>query len=243
MQRVLTALTAPTAEGILYEADTRLRPAGPAGPLAVRFEGFSSYQREQAWTWEHMSLISSRVISPESPLKSKLEKEIKGILARKRNPQKLLRDVMDMRARVEKKFSAKDPWNLKYRHGGMMDILFIAHYLTLRQSGFSPAADVSKCLQQLVNKNGLTKKDGRVLIEAYELFYAIESFLRLTAEKPFVPDKSSDGLKGAMAQSVLKGEKAKTFRALEKRMETLAKGSAVIYGKIFIKNLKKPNKR
>src|SRR5690606_39984406 len=35
-QRVTAALSVPTAEGALYEVDTRLRPLGAQGPLAVR---------------------------------------------------------------------------------------------------------------------------------------------------------------------------------------------------------------
>jgi glutamate-ammonia-ligase adenylyltransferase len=50
----------PTAEGALYEVDTRLRPQGTQGPLAVSFESFDLYQREQAWTWEHMALCRAR---------------------------------------------------------------------------------------------------------------------------------------------------------------------------------------
>ena len=36
-QRLIAAVSAPTAEGVLYEADMRLRPSGNAGPLATKF--------------------------------------------------------------------------------------------------------------------------------------------------------------------------------------------------------------
>ncbi|OZA94072.1 MAG: glutamine-synthetase adenylyltransferase, partial [Erythrobacter sp. 34-65-8] len=52
-QRVSAALSVPTAQGALYEVDTRLRPQGTQGPLAASIESFARYQREDAWTWEH----------------------------------------------------------------------------------------------------------------------------------------------------------------------------------------------
>ena len=60
-QRVSAALSVPTAAGALYEVDTRLRPLGAQGPLAVSFDSFERYQREDAWTWEHMALTRARV--------------------------------------------------------------------------------------------------------------------------------------------------------------------------------------
>ncbi len=60
--RVSAALSVPTAQGALYEVDTRLRPQGNQGPLAVSCEAFGKYQREAAWTWEHMALARARVL-------------------------------------------------------------------------------------------------------------------------------------------------------------------------------------
>jgi glutamate-ammonia-ligase adenylyltransferase len=55
-QRLIAAVSAPTAEGVLYELDLRLRPSGNKGPVATHFESFRKYQRNEAWTWEHMAL-------------------------------------------------------------------------------------------------------------------------------------------------------------------------------------------
>ncbi|MEP1421078.1 MAG: glutamine-synthetase adenylyltransferase, partial [Erythrobacter sp.] len=48
--RVSAALSVPTAQGALYDVDTRLRPQGKQGPLAVSVEAFAKYQSESAWT-------------------------------------------------------------------------------------------------------------------------------------------------------------------------------------------------
>ena len=44
-QRLISAITAPTAEGRLYEVDMRLRPSGASGPIASNLAAFAEYQR------------------------------------------------------------------------------------------------------------------------------------------------------------------------------------------------------
>ena len=62
-QRLISALTAQTNYGVLYQVDMRLRPSGRSGPLATQIDGFASYQENEAWTWEHMALTRARVVS------------------------------------------------------------------------------------------------------------------------------------------------------------------------------------
>ncbi|MEL6960949.1 MAG: glutamine-synthetase adenylyltransferase, partial [Pseudomonadota bacterium] len=49
-QALVTALSAPMAEGRLYEVDMRLRPSGGQGPVATSLARFEPYQMEEAWT-------------------------------------------------------------------------------------------------------------------------------------------------------------------------------------------------
>ena len=60
--RVTAALSVPTAAGPLYDVDTRLRPEGAKGMLVVSLDAFERYQREEAWTWEHMALCRARPV-------------------------------------------------------------------------------------------------------------------------------------------------------------------------------------
>ena len=60
--RVTAALSVPTAAGPLYDVDIRLRPEGAKGMLVVSLDAFDHYQREEAWTWEHMALCRARPV-------------------------------------------------------------------------------------------------------------------------------------------------------------------------------------
>ena len=67
-QALVTALTAPMAEGKLFEVDMRLRPSGRQGPVATSLGSFQSYQKTKAWTWEHLALTRARPVAGSAEL-------------------------------------------------------------------------------------------------------------------------------------------------------------------------------
>ena len=83
--RVTAAISVPTAAGPLYDVDTRLRPQGGEGMLAVTLEGFLNYQRNEAWTWEHMALCRARPIYGSRKAREQLQEGIRSILSAPRD--------------------------------------------------------------------------------------------------------------------------------------------------------------
>ena len=133
-QRVSAAVSVPTAEGPLYEVDTRLRPQGAQGPLAVSVESFARYQNESAWTWEHMALARARVVAGSFAARGTVEDIIRGVLCAPRDPATLRADVLKMRAELASHKPAKGPLDVKLLRGGLVDIEFILHFLQLRDN-------------------------------------------------------------------------------------------------------------
>src|SRR5581483_7747038 len=78
--RVTAALSVATAAGPLYQVDTRLRPSGVDGMLAVSVESFEAYQKERAWTWEHMALLRARPVYGSDEGKAELERIVRETL-------------------------------------------------------------------------------------------------------------------------------------------------------------------
>ncbi|TAD82724.1 MAG: bifunctional [glutamate--ammonia ligase]-adenylyl-L-tyrosine phosphorylase/[glutamate--ammonia-ligase] adenylyltransferase [Sphingomonadales bacterium] len=130
--RVSAALSVPTAQGALYEVDTRLRPQGNQGPLAVSCEAFGKYQREAAWTWEHMALARARVLYGSSPARAQLEAVLTEVLHAPRDRMALRDAVLGMRAEMAKHKPQSGPVDAKLARGGLVDIEFLVHYLQLR---------------------------------------------------------------------------------------------------------------
>ncbi|WP_333605196.1 bifunctional [glutamine synthetase] adenylyltransferase/[glutamine synthetase]-adenylyl-L-tyrosine phosphorylase [Novosphingobium sp.] len=147
-QRTITALSVPTAEGALYEVDTRLRPSGEQGPPAASLDSFQRYQREQAWTWEHMALCRARPLYGSAKGRAALSRVIGEVLRTRRDPAKLRADVLDMRATMAAHKPPKGPLDIKLARGGLVDLEFIVHFVQLREGkGLNP--DIGEAIRVL----------------------------------------------------------------------------------------------
>jgi glutamate-ammonia-ligase adenylyltransferase len=130
-QRLIAAVSAPTAEGVLYELDLRLRPSGNKGPVATHVDAFSKYQRGEAWTWEHMALTRARIVAGDAGLAAKVETEVTAILELPREAGRVAADAFEMRGMIEQEKPPRDLWDLKLAKGGLIDLEFVAQVASL----------------------------------------------------------------------------------------------------------------
>ena len=137
--RVSAALSVPTAQGALYEVDTRLRPQGNQGPLAVSCEAFGKYQREAAWTWEHMALARARALYGSPSARAELEAVLAEVLHAPRDKDALREAVLAMRTEMAKHKHPGGPIDAKLMRGGLVDLEFLVHYLQLKGEAASGA--------------------------------------------------------------------------------------------------------
>jgi glutamate-ammonia-ligase adenylyltransferase len=72
-QRTMSVLQTPTAEGIAYKIDTRLRPSGNQGALVTSVEAFETYHRTSAALWERQALVKARVVAGPPALRARVE--------------------------------------------------------------------------------------------------------------------------------------------------------------------------
>jgi [glutamine synthetase] adenylyltransferase / [glutamine synthetase]-adenylyl-L-tyrosine phosphorylase len=184
-QRLVAALTAPTAEGVLYEADMRLRPSGNAGPLATSLAGFVDYQQSHAWTWEHLALTRARVIMADGGLGADIEAAIRAQIAAPRDHQKTIGDVVDMRALMARERPQRHPFDLKLATGGLVDLEFIAQSAQLVAAAEIdlPQAPPARVLARL-GETGLVPA-GERLAEIHGLFSAILQIMSAALADPF----------------------------------------------------------
>ncbi|AXS39990.1 hypothetical protein D1F64_07845 [Breoghania sp. L-A4] len=202
-QRLLAALSAPTAEGTLYEVDFRLRPSGNAGPLATRFAGFADYQREKAWTWEHMALTRARVIAGDADLWERTTAVIEDVLCAPRDIVALRRDVASMRARIEAEKGSTDRWALKEVAGGLVDVEFIGQYLQLANAAAHPEILAHASLDALTKAGEaglLAADDAELLVRATRLYQGLMQILRLSVAGKFSAEAAPRGVLDLLAR-------------------------------------------
>jgi glutamate-ammonia-ligase adenylyltransferase len=203
-QRFINSLTAMTGEGRLYEIDTRLRPSGHSGPIAISLNGFTRYYEKNAWTWEFMALTRARAVAGPEDFRRAIEAQIQAILCQPRDDKKLLRDIADMRVKIEKEHPARTIWSVKFLRGGLTDLEFMAQYLLLKHAAEVPDIinGATGAVFEKLTENGLLDREtGRALIEATRLIREIQAMLRLTAGPAFNADEGTESFKAALARA------------------------------------------
>ncbi|TRW15314.1 bifunctional [glutamine synthetase] adenylyltransferase/[glutamine synthetase]-adenylyl-L-tyrosine phosphorylase [Glacieibacterium frigidum] len=183
--RVVAALSVPTAAGALYEVDTRLRPFGAKGLLAVSLDSFVRYQMEEAEAWEHMALTRARVVAGPA---AEAQAAIAAILNRAPS-ENLAKQVLAMRADIAAAKPGGGKWDVKLSPGGLVDLEFIVHFLQLR--------DRAAVTPDLGAAIGALRPD---LADAHDLLTRTLVTLRLVGANPapqaraLLPDDAALGL-------------------------------------------------
>jgi glutamate-ammonia-ligase adenylyltransferase len=216
-QRLISALSAATAEGTLYEVDMRLRPSGQQGPVATQLKTFVDYQTTTAWTWEHMALTRARAITGPVGLRARVDEAVRASLVFPRDKVKIAADVIEMRARIAKEKATDDIWDLKQVRGGLVDVEFVAQYLQLVHAGAHPEVldqNTVGAFRKLRDAGLLAHGDADVLIPATRLLHDLTQILRLCIESRFDPATAPSGLKDLLARA---GD-APSFAELEARL-------------------------
>jgi [glutamine synthetase] adenylyltransferase / [glutamine synthetase]-adenylyl-L-tyrosine phosphorylase len=140
--RISAALSVATAAGPLYEVDTRLRPSGVDGLLAISLDSFADYQRTKAWTFEHMALTRARPVYGSREDRAALAAIVDEVLRIERDPAGVAADASKMRAEIARHKKPSGPFDIKLGPGGLVDLEFAVHTLQLiHHRGLVPGLD------------------------------------------------------------------------------------------------------
>ncbi len=234
-QRFINALTVQTSEGGLFEVDMRLRPSGNSGPLATSIDRFEAYQREDAWTWEHMAMTRARVIGGSDVLRAKIDQVVANVLCLERDPMVVARDVLDMRQKIEDEYASNDPLEIKNVRGGLLDVEFICQFLQLTRANDHPEilrVNTKEALSQIAEAQLLKDEDAAALLKSCSHYHKITQITRVAFESSFTFDDVSAGLEQILCAAV----DCKSLVELENHLKSL---QARIHG-LFVDVIEKP---
>ena len=188
-QAMVTAMTAPMAQGRLYEVDMRLRPSGTQGPVATSWQSFKDYQQNKAWLWEHLALTRARVIAGEGSLGEDVEALRCEMVARARPPEMVLSEVAKMRLRIQ---AAKQAafWDGKLGAGRLQEIELIGQAGLL--GGGSDARSIEIGLEQTVALGWLAPEQSVALARSYRLFWQMQLSTKLLSEQVIDDEQMPD---------------------------------------------------
>jgi glutamate-ammonia-ligase adenylyltransferase len=188
-QRVTAALSVATAAGPLYQIDTRLRPSGGQGPLVVTLDSFARYQRDDAWTWEHMALTRARPVFGSTGARDAVAAIIRGVLEGERPVRDVVADARSMRAEMAAHKPPAGPLDAKLLPGGLVDLEFAVHVVQLvNRTGFDP--NLGAAIDRLVEQ-GLAPPALRA---AHDVLTRLLVTLRLVAPDATPPGPATEAL-------------------------------------------------
>ena len=215
-QRVLSFLTVMTPSGRLYEVDTRLRPNGRAGSLVSSITAFRDYQLNEAWTWELQALTRARFIAGHHALAASFNRVRQEVLCRQRNEGELIADLLEMRQKMKREFSASAHIGAsqlpKHQPGGLIDIEFISQLGVLGSARLFPrvihATGTLPQLNELMSIGWLTEEEAQTLVETARLLRQHRMMASL------VPGERADPADTSAAEGIFKCKMGETSRPL-----------------------------
>ena len=205
-QRLISAVSAPTAEGVLYQVDMRLRPSGSKGPVAASFASFESYHRGSAWTWEKLALTRARPVCGDPGLMDEITRQIRLALAEPRDAVKVKADVVDMRRLMLREQGSGGVWDVKRTRGGLVELEFIAQTLQLIHAAQHPEVlntNTLTALEKMHRAGLLTDGDHAVLKRAGLFYHRLTQMLRLCLDGPYEPGKALPALNLLVANAAV----------------------------------------
>ncbi|MCG8269909.1 bifunctional [glutamine synthetase] adenylyltransferase/[glutamine synthetase]-adenylyl-L-tyrosine phosphorylase [Aquamicrobium sp. NLF2-7] len=194
-QRLIAAVSAPTAEGVLYELDLRLRPSGNKGPVATHMDAFRKYQRQEAWVWEQMALTRARPVAGDRQLCADIAAEVADILAQPRDAAKVRDEALKMRRMIDEEKPPRDLWDIKLIPGGLIDLEFIAQVAVLTgkftgKPGTTATVDVLANLAPDYADAGMREN----LMQAFAFYLSLTQIIRLCLTGHFDKEDVPPGL-------------------------------------------------
>ena len=216
-QRLVAALSAPTAEGGLYQVDLQLRPSGTSGPVAVSLKAFEGYYEQAAETWELLALTRARVVwSSSGEFAGTAARAIESALRRPRDPAGAAKDVLDMRELMERERPPFGPWDLKLGAGGMVDVEFASQFLQIvyAAEGGPLEANTAAALAALGERGLIGAAEASALGAAWRLQQDLSQLLKLA-----LPDEADPAAEPAGFRRLLaKAGRSRDFGALQRRL-------------------------
>lgn len=203
-QRLIAALSAPTAEGTLFEIDMQLRPTGAKGPVAVSLPGLEGYYEAEADVWEFLALTRARVVwASDEGFGGRVAGAVERALRRPRDRADTAEQVRGMRALMERERPAMDFWDLKLSPGGLVDAEFAAQYLQIvgAAQGGPLRAGTLEALAALAQAGAADPADLAALSQAWALQQGLSQLLRAALEERQDPEGEPSAFKALLARA------------------------------------------
>ena len=194
-QRLVQALDQVTVDGFVFRVDTRLRPFGSAGPLAMSFDAMEGYYHAQAREWERYAMTKARVVAGPPGPAAALMAMLRPFVYRRYLDFGAIESLRSLKLMIARELKRKGmEHNIKLGPGGIREIEFIGQSFQLIRGGRDPELRIpaiQPVLKRLGEKDLLTAVDVAALTSAYRFLRLTENRLQAWQDRQthVLPDK------------------------------------------------------
>jgi [glutamine synthetase] adenylyltransferase / [glutamine synthetase]-adenylyl-L-tyrosine phosphorylase len=149
-QRLVRTLANQTADGFVFRVDTRLRPFGEVGPLALNFQALEDYYQSQAREWERYAMIKARPVTGDPADRAQLMALLRPFVYRRYLDFGAFESLRELKRMIAKELYRRGmDANIKLGPGGIREIEFIGQAFQLVRGGRDPELQVRPIRQVL----------------------------------------------------------------------------------------------
>ena len=185
---ITRALHQVTDHGFVFRVDTRLRPDGNNGDLAISINGAEAYYESWGQSWERAAMIKARPVAGSIKLGRELLTRLKPFVYRRYLDFGMIEDIKIMKQKINASLdrAGERERNLKLGHGGIREIEFFIQAHQLINGGTRPHLQFRnslRVLNLLAEEKLVTAKDLITLSEAYRFLRTVEHRIQIVQEQ------------------------------------------------------------
>lgn len=197
-QHIIKLIDTITADGFVFRVDTRLRPFGRSGALAMSFDAMEAYYHQHGRDWERYALIKARPIAGDIPQGDVLLRTLRPFIYRRYFDYSIIAGLRDMKAMIETELKKKGLGdNIKLGPGGIREIEFIAQTWQLVRGGHETelqGRELQPVLKNLQQGGHISSTEYQQLIAAYTFLRTLENRFQALrdAQTHTIPESAED---------------------------------------------------
>ena len=186
VENVERSLAEPTSEGVAYRIDTRLRPEGRKGALAIPIEMFRRYLESRAEIWERLAWTRVRILAGSDRLGREVDEVVRVFVYGPWDAR--IPDYMTkVRGRMERELADPSGHQIEFKigRGGLADIDFLLQMIQIREGHTRPEFRIPgtrQLLEQFPDTSFLTHAELEELRTAYRFLRSLETFVRMETD-------------------------------------------------------------
>ena len=186
-QKIISALSQVTADGLVFRTDMRLRPNGSKGPLVLSCPAMEHYYQTHGRDWERYALIKARRVAGDEAAGREILAILKPFVYRKYLDFGAFDSIREMKGMIERELEQADSeQNIKLGWGGIREVEFLIQSHQLIRGGREILLQTPSVYAAMdtLTKLGVINDEARTgLVAAYRFFRNTEHRLQMTRDR------------------------------------------------------------